>query len=334
MSDELQRNQPCGCIVCVCEDNEQCHGCGAKHCGTHPIGEIPNPAYIPMTPHAMTMEQVITLESGGQGAVNVALRLCQTLTQQAQEVERLKVDLQEHRTICRKATQAIIDAIGSDGPENIDHAVDRLIAKLATMMAERDEQGKLKADLYERFLEAQKQLITQDIQLEASQARVRELEQPKFTVAPSDVVDYLSKEVDQLLPMLGVETALVTDMSHVGDFPDEQLGAEKYIWQAAIDLLRNQLATLQATLAERERQVALFKEYQKRCDGIEDNLAESITENEQLAVERDTARQDAARLREALEAHMQLAAKICYAEPELSQYRAMTEQAQRAMKGA
>jgi hypothetical protein len=41
----LARNQPCGCIVCICEDEVQCHGCGAKDCGTHPSGEIPNPLF-------------------------------------------------------------------------------------------------------------------------------------------------------------------------------------------------------------------------------------------------------------------------------------------------
>src|SRR3990167_4780706 len=30
----LARNQPCGCIICSCEDEVQCHGCGAKNCGT------------------------------------------------------------------------------------------------------------------------------------------------------------------------------------------------------------------------------------------------------------------------------------------------------------
>lgn len=62
------------------------------------------------------------------------------------------------------------------------------------------------------------------------------------------------------------------------------------------------LATLQATLAARERRVALLEEYQKRCEGIEDNLAKSIAENEQLAVDLDTARRDAARLRGILQA--------------------------------
>lgn len=29
---EYAREQPCGCIVCVCETNDRCHGCGAKMC--------------------------------------------------------------------------------------------------------------------------------------------------------------------------------------------------------------------------------------------------------------------------------------------------------------
>lgn len=28
-----KRNQPCGCIVCFCADEERCHGCGARSCG-------------------------------------------------------------------------------------------------------------------------------------------------------------------------------------------------------------------------------------------------------------------------------------------------------------
>lgn len=41
----LARQQPCGCIVCTCDDDHRCQGCGAKHCGTHPVGELPNPRY-------------------------------------------------------------------------------------------------------------------------------------------------------------------------------------------------------------------------------------------------------------------------------------------------
>lgn len=42
----LARSQPCGCITCWCEDDVQCQGCGAKSCGGHEVGEIPNPIFI------------------------------------------------------------------------------------------------------------------------------------------------------------------------------------------------------------------------------------------------------------------------------------------------
>ncbi len=42
---KLAKYQPCGCVVCTCEDPDRCHGCGAKNCGTHPVGEMPNPVY-------------------------------------------------------------------------------------------------------------------------------------------------------------------------------------------------------------------------------------------------------------------------------------------------
>jgi regulator of replication initiation timing len=43
-SPRLAREQPCGCVVCRC-DGPQCLGCGARTCGTHPMGYIPNPIY-------------------------------------------------------------------------------------------------------------------------------------------------------------------------------------------------------------------------------------------------------------------------------------------------
>lgn len=42
----LAKYQSCGCQVCVCETEDRCLGCGAKNCGTHPAGEIPNPIYV------------------------------------------------------------------------------------------------------------------------------------------------------------------------------------------------------------------------------------------------------------------------------------------------
>lgn len=31
--ERKQIHYPCGCVECVCEDEERCHGCGAKSCG-------------------------------------------------------------------------------------------------------------------------------------------------------------------------------------------------------------------------------------------------------------------------------------------------------------
>lgn len=52
---QLARHQPCGCIVCYCENQVQCLGCGAEHCGTHDLGEIPNPVYVDHIPSASKM---------------------------------------------------------------------------------------------------------------------------------------------------------------------------------------------------------------------------------------------------------------------------------------
>jgi len=43
----LAKHQACGCVICTCEDNEEnrCMGCGAKNCGTHPVGLFPNPTF-------------------------------------------------------------------------------------------------------------------------------------------------------------------------------------------------------------------------------------------------------------------------------------------------
>lgn len=37
----LLKFQPCGCVICTCEDEVQCQGCGAKMCGT-----VPHPEYV------------------------------------------------------------------------------------------------------------------------------------------------------------------------------------------------------------------------------------------------------------------------------------------------
>ena len=42
----LVRYQDCGCVICTCDNKKQCQGCGAECCGTHEVGEIPDPIYI------------------------------------------------------------------------------------------------------------------------------------------------------------------------------------------------------------------------------------------------------------------------------------------------
>ena len=59
----LAKYQPCGCVICTCENDEQCQGCGAKHCGTHAICSIPNPVYqaapVSATPKSDDMAALI-----------------------------------------------------------------------------------------------------------------------------------------------------------------------------------------------------------------------------------------------------------------------------------
>lgn len=35
LRDPLKRVRHCGCIVCLCRDEERCHGCGARMCDMH-----------------------------------------------------------------------------------------------------------------------------------------------------------------------------------------------------------------------------------------------------------------------------------------------------------
>ena len=54
---ELARHQPCGCIVCACENEDQCQGCGAKTCDEHLSGVIPNPVYVELGVQAQGVEE-------------------------------------------------------------------------------------------------------------------------------------------------------------------------------------------------------------------------------------------------------------------------------------
>lgn len=47
---ELAKYQPCGCVICTCEHETQCQGCGGHHCGTHHVGQFSNPVYQQPSP--------------------------------------------------------------------------------------------------------------------------------------------------------------------------------------------------------------------------------------------------------------------------------------------
>ena len=50
----LAKHQPCGCVICTCEDEQQCQGCGAKHCGNR----ADHPPYVAQQPAHPSMEAI------------------------------------------------------------------------------------------------------------------------------------------------------------------------------------------------------------------------------------------------------------------------------------
>lgn len=97
---QLARVQPCGCVVCYCENQVQCLGCGAEHCGTHDLGEIPNPVY---TNHFAGVRNMVECAKCGHPAIHYLVMdnlgypnktpLCGDCTQ---EHEHLAQDTNEH----------------------------------------------------------------------------------------------------------------------------------------------------------------------------------------------------------------------------------------------
>lgn len=57
----MAREQPCGCVICICNDQVKCHGCGAKNCGSHSDGIIPSPVYEhhPLLTQLVTMSEAL-----------------------------------------------------------------------------------------------------------------------------------------------------------------------------------------------------------------------------------------------------------------------------------
>lgn len=58
--DILAKHQPCGCVLCTCEDEVQCQGCGAKNCGKHPTGQFESPVFNEPKPTQNAREWTIS----------------------------------------------------------------------------------------------------------------------------------------------------------------------------------------------------------------------------------------------------------------------------------
>lgn len=284
-----------------------------------------------MPPNALTREQVELIEYAGSltdpmthdqsrvyGLGVIANALLHALTQQAQELvqaKRIQRDVgkgefwywndDEHdhleSLICPvvvrpekiKEWKQEVERLNNDVGMLRDEPA-RLKQQLAAMTAERDNY----LSKWRASADLNKGLLRD---YDTSQARVKELEEWRKIVVGSGT--------DQ-------ETVI-------------RMAASEYT-KTAVQCWKDKVEQLQATLAARER---VIEQQEATIRGYRHSAEIMGRNHDDRKAERDTARQDAARLREALEAHMQLAAKICYAEPELSQYRAMTKQAQRALKG-
>lgn len=53
------RNQPCGCVMCICGDEGCTFGCGRKGCAKHQCPEfIPDPVLGPITGFVVSVEEL------------------------------------------------------------------------------------------------------------------------------------------------------------------------------------------------------------------------------------------------------------------------------------
>lgn len=75
----LAKHQPCGCIICTCEDEMRCHGCGAKHCGTHPLGQLPDPIFEDRPEEATPETDAATHDDWSGGTPAVEVETCKRL---------------------------------------------------------------------------------------------------------------------------------------------------------------------------------------------------------------------------------------------------------------
>jgi len=94
------REQPCGCRMCVCEDEKQCQGCGAKHCGNR----TDHPAYVKQHPEAGAFDTNFLRSVAS--LCRAAYDLCQPKPQRTPEDPR-----EHHGELCLSELASIADEI-------------------------------------------------------------------------------------------------------------------------------------------------------------------------------------------------------------------------------
>lgn len=87
----LEKYQPCGCIICTCDDPQKCWGCGAKNCYGHPIGQFKNPVYKkdhPLQARISELESDLEDELKVSGGLIDSLRHTEARVSELESAER------------------------------------------------------------------------------------------------------------------------------------------------------------------------------------------------------------------------------------------------------
>lgn len=201
--------------------------------------------------------------------------------------------------------------------QHYKQAADELLKQVTAAIQDQQTPGGVKAT-YEQLLE----LCNQQHQALAQQAQ--EVERL------NNDVGMLRDEPARLKQQLAAMTAERDVMSNSREALVE-----------VVRELRQQLAEAQGTVARLTDRIDLQCDEFQRISALTENdeikglcarAVKDIRQHVSVIQQRDQAEQQVARLRECLVEYMQLADKICYAEPELTQYHNMKTKASHALR--
>ena len=141
------RQQPCGCVVCHCDGQERCHGCGAKSCGTDdcvfsdPLGK--RVVYETEPSYEELSEKLAAAEAAMQWRAEVVMLAC--AMEARLRANEYKGGWKEMRAgwllnLLRVEVEELCEALDTRGPAEVWHeAAD--VANFAMMIADVFERG-------------------------------------------------------------------------------------------------------------------------------------------------------------------------------------------------